>query len=121
MRHKLPGYGLVSDFSCFYMGSYVHGTVFSYKLYKLSSEENVKAAREEVRALEKKNGEKNAEIMELVEHRDGWHKNCKEWMKKAHEYKNRLIEYGLYKRQSSSSEAEPPIKNAKLDANVNEE
>ena len=29
--------------------------------------------------------------------------------------------YGLYKRQSSSSEAEPPIKNAKLDANVNEE
>ena len=77
--------------------------------------------REEVLVLEKKNGEKNAKLMECTEQREGWHKNCNDWMRKAHEYKDRLIKYGLYKPQSSSSGAEPPIKKTKLDANVNEE
>ena len=72
--------------------------------------------QDELEELKKKNESKNVEMTKLIQQRDGWAKKAEDWSYKAAEYRSRLINHGLYKKRSYSTENDSETKIRKRDS-----
>ena len=74
------------------------------------SETKKEKLQEELEEMKEKNKSKNVEMTKLIQQRDGWAKKAEDWSYKAAEYRSRLINHGLYKKRSSSTENDSETK-----------